>query len=133
MWVFAVSDLHLSFSGKKPMDLFGEHWADHHTQVERAWRKVVSPEDVVCLSGDFSWASKLDEAQQELDWLETLPGKKVLIKEIPSKKANITCRNFPESVQQIRKKTGLKEGGDVYLYATTDLDNNKIIILSKRL
>ena len=80
MRVFAISDLHLSFSGKKPMDLFGEHWTDHHTQVERAWREAVAPEDVVCLSGDFSWASKLDEVKVELGWLAGLPGKKVLIK-----------------------------------------------------
>jgi predicted phosphohydrolase len=80
MRVFAISDLHLSFSGKKPMDLFGEHWSDHHQQVERAWRETVGAEDVVCLSGDFSWSSKLDEVQVELDWLEALPGKKVMIK-----------------------------------------------------
>jgi hypothetical protein len=80
MRVFAISDLHLSFSGKKPMDLFGEHWKDHHIQVERAWREAVLPEDVVCLSGDFSWASKPDEVKVELDWLAGLPGKKVLIK-----------------------------------------------------
>jgi hypothetical protein len=55
-------------------------------------------------------------------------GKKQLLKLIPTKKANITTRNFPETVVQIRKKTGLKDGGNQYLFFTTDL-NNKIMVL----
>ncbi len=47
-------------------------------------------------------------------------------------KANVTIRNFPETVQQIRKKLSIKDGGDDYLFFTTDLNNNKIIILSKK-
>ena len=54
--------------------------------------------------------------------------KKELASYLPDQKANITVRNFPDSVAAIRKKTGLKEGGDQYLFATTDL-NAKIIIL----
>lgn len=34
-------------------------------------------------------------------------------------KANLTVRNFPASVAELRKKWKLKEGGDVYLFATT--------------
>ena len=44
------------------------------------------------------------------------------------KKANITTRNFNETVAQIRKKTGLKEGGEQYLFFTTDIDNKAIVI-----
>jgi hypothetical protein len=54
--------------------------------------------------------------------------KKELLAHLPDKKANITVRNFPDSVAQIRAKTGLKEGGDRYLLATTDL-NQKLVIL----
>lgn len=47
--------------------------------------------------------------------------------------ANITTRNFPETVAQLRKKTKLKEGGDTYLFATTLLDGRKVLIkCSKR-
>ena len=48
-------------------------------------------------------------------------------------KANITTRNFPETVQQIRKKLGIKDGGDVYLFFTTDVDNDKIVIVCSKL
>ena len=59
--------------------------------------------------------------------------KKKLKKLIPSKKANITIRNFPETVQQIRKKTGLKDGGDLYLFFTTSESDKKIVVVCKKL
>lgn len=47
-------------------------------------------------------------------------------------KANITTRNFPETVQQIRKKLNIKDGGDTYIFFTTDLNNKKITIICKK-
>ena len=46
------------------------------------------------------------------------------------KKANLTVRNFPISVSELRKKLKLADGGEVYLFATTLSDNNKILIKS---
>lgn len=48
-------------------------------------------------------------------------------------KANITIRNFSETVQKIRKKFNIKEGGDMYLFFTTDIENNKIVIICSKL
>ncbi|WP_430426605.1 THUMP-like domain-containing protein [Maribacter litoralis] len=47
-------------------------------------------------------------------------------------KTNITTRNFPDSVVEIRKKLGLKEGGKNYLFCTTDLHEKLILILCFR-
>ncbi|MFD1294458.1 class I SAM-dependent methyltransferase [Lutibacter holmesii] len=58
--------------------------------------------------------------------------KKLLKKLIPSKKANITTRNFPETVNQIRKKTGLKEGGNLYLFFTTNSKNNHVVLICEK-
>lgn len=55
--------------------------------------------------------------------------KKQLLKFIPAKKANITTRNFPETVAQIRKKTGLKDGGNQYLFFTTDFNNKHLVLI----
>lgn len=44
------------------------------------------------------------------------------------KKANITVRNFPASVAELRKRTKLAEGGDTYLFATTLADEQKVLI-----
>ena len=50
-----------------------------------------------------------------------------------TKKANISVRNFPMSVAEIRRKTNLKEGGDVYLFATTLADERKVWIKCRKL
>lgn len=44
------------------------------------------------------------------------------------KKANITVRNFPSSVAELRKRIKLSEGGDVYLFATTLNNEQKVLI-----
>lgn len=44
------------------------------------------------------------------------------------KRANVTVRNFPETVQQLRKRLKLSEGGDVYLFATTLADGRKVLV-----
>tara|TARA_R110002073_G_scaffold72537_1_gene177752 strand:+ start:792948 stop:794117 length:1170 start_codon:yes stop_codon:yes gene_type:complete len=58
--------------------------------------------------------------------------KKQLTKLISAKKANITTRNFPETVTQIRKKIGFKEGGDVYLFFTTNLEQKHIVLVCEK-
>ena len=58
--------------------------------------------------------------------------KKKLKQLVPSKKANITTRNFPESVVQIRKRTGIKDGGKLYLFFTTDLNNKHIVLICEK-
>jgi len=58
--------------------------------------------------------------------------KKQLLKFIPTKKANITTRNFPETVAQIRKKTGLKDGGNQYLFFTTDFNNKHLVLICEK-
>ncbi|WP_394972536.1 class I SAM-dependent methyltransferase [uncultured Croceitalea sp.] len=44
------------------------------------------------------------------------------------KKANVTTRNFPESVSTIRKKLKIMDGGENYLFFTTDINNQRIVI-----
>lgn len=57
--------------------------------------------------------------------------KKQLLKKV-GKKANITTRNFPYTVNEIRKKTGIKEGGELYLFCTTSYENKPICIICKK-
>jgi hypothetical protein len=58
--------------------------------------------------------------------------KKKLKKILTEQKANITTRNFPRTVAQIRKETNLKDGGTSYIFFTTDSQNNlKSIICTK--
>jgi 16S rRNA G966 N2-methylase RsmD len=50
-----------------------------------------------------------------------------------TKKANISVRNFPMSVDEIRRKTGLKEGGDIYLFATTLNNEEKVWVMCEKI
>lgn len=52
---------------------------------------------------------------------------------LENKKANITTRNFPETVENIRKKWKIKDGGTMYCFFTTDANNNKIVLLCGKL
>ena len=58
--------------------------------------------------------------------------KKKLAKFLPDKKANITIRNFPKNVAQIRKETKIKDGGKIYIFLTTDLNNKLKSIICKK-
>ncbi|WP_366927335.1 class I SAM-dependent methyltransferase [Winogradskyella sp.] len=59
---------------------------------------------------------------------KVIPFNKKLFSKEGITKANITTRNFPVSVNDIRKKLKIKDGGDLYLFFTTDIDNKKIIL-----
>lgn len=61
--------------------------------------------------------------------LKVVPFNKKQIKTLNIKKANITTRNFPDTVQNIRKSYKIKDGGSHYLFFTTDMNNDKIIIV----
>ena len=79
MGLFAIADLHFSFSVDKPMDIFGEHWKNHSQKIIENWKEVVSEEDTVLLPGDLSWGMRIDEAAADLDVIYQLPGRKILL------------------------------------------------------
>jgi predicted phosphohydrolase len=62
------------------MDVFGPEWADHQAKLESRWRDSVGAEDLVLLCGDLSWAMTLEEARPDLDFIESLPGTKYVIR-----------------------------------------------------
>lgn len=65
---------------------------------------------------------------------QALPySKKEINKAIPTGQANVTVRNFKDSVEKIRKKTGLRDGGEKYLFGFTDLNNKHQLALCTRI
>ena len=48
-------------------------------------------------------------------------------------KANISVRNFPISVAELRKRLKIKEGGSDYIFATTLIDKSHVLLLCSRL
>ena len=55
---------------------------------------------------------------------------KTLVQSIP--RANITVRNFPLSVEELRKKSKVKDGGDIYLFATVISANDKVLLRCRK-
>jgi len=79
MSLFAIADLHLSFGCDKPMDVF-DGWQNYTVRLEKNWRAVVKEEDTVVISGDISWAMKLEDTVKDFSFIHSLPGKKLIIK-----------------------------------------------------
>ena len=80
MAIFAIADLHLSQSTDKPMHIFGHQWEDHQSRLNKAWTESVGQDDTVIIPGDISWGMTLDEALADLQFIDQLPGRKILSK-----------------------------------------------------
>ena len=79
MALYTIGDLHLSFSGDKPMDKFGEVWKDHPQKIKDGFR-CVKDDDLTVLCGDLSWAMSLGEAEEDFRFMNDLPGRKLILK-----------------------------------------------------
>lgn len=79
MSVYAIGDLHLSIAAKKPMDIFAG-WDNHAEKIKENWLKKITDRDTVVLAGDVSWGMTLAQALPDLRWIDSLPGRKIIIK-----------------------------------------------------
>ena len=80
MAIFAIADLHLSFNENKPMNIFGEKWQNHEEKIQKDWIEKVTEQDTVLLPGDFSWSMYLKDTKADFEYLNQLPGRKILLK-----------------------------------------------------
>lgn len=81
MSVWALADLHLPFGNpKKTMEVFGKGWSNYVNRIHEAWTACVKPEDLVLVPGDISWAIKHEDALKDLEWIDQLPGQKLIIR-----------------------------------------------------
>ncbi len=78
MALYAIGDLHFSPHDCKPMDTFG--WIDYKRKILQSWEENVKEDDVVILAGDISWALKYSDAKYNLDEIDVLSGKKIILK-----------------------------------------------------
>ena len=79
MAIFALSDVHLSLSiPDKSMSVFGPSWENYIERIKEGWTSVVGEDDTVLVSGDISWATKIEEADEDFAFLASLPGRKLL-------------------------------------------------------
>jgi len=77
-------------------------------------------------------------------WIRDFPGrsfvceavckfdKKEILSKLPGNQANISTRNFPLKPDEVKKKLGLKDGGDAYLFATENYQNQKVVLICSK-
>ena len=80
MSIYTIGDLHLSFKENKPMSIFGDNWEGHEEKIKNDWIENVKEEDLVVIPGDFSWSTYLKDTDSDFNYLNSLPGKKLLLK-----------------------------------------------------
>ena len=76
----------------------------------------------------IDFPGRIFEIEKVIDY-----SKKQLKENLESKKSNVTTRNFSESVESIRKKWKIQDGGTVYSFFTTDRNDNKIVLICKKI
>lgn len=79
MAVWTIGDLHLSIGGDKPMEVF-RGWDNHVERIKKNWENLVDENDTVVLVGDLSWAMKLEDTAADFSFIDSLPGRKIIIK-----------------------------------------------------
>ena len=77
--LYAIGDLHLSFTADKPMDVFGKAWIGYVDKL-RQGLSVIKPEDTTVLLGDLSWAMGMEAAREDFAFISQIPGRKIILK-----------------------------------------------------
>ncbi|MFM1754549.1 MAG: hypothetical protein RLZZ236_1488 [Bacteroidota bacterium] len=76
----------------------------------------------------IDFPGRIFEIQQAIPY-----SKKEIKTHLENSKYNITTRNFPETVEVIRKKWKIKDGGNSYCFFTTDMNNDKIVLICAKI
>ena len=80
MSLFAIGDLHLAIGEPdKTMEAFGGRWIGYVDKIRRGF-DLLHEDDTCVICGDFCWAMSLAEALPDFRFLNSLPGKKLLVK-----------------------------------------------------
>lgn len=79
MALYAIGDLHLSLGSDKPMDIFGKTWENHAEKLRAGFSKL-NEDDLCVLCGDLSWGMDLEDALEDFLFIDSLPGKKLIVK-----------------------------------------------------
>lgn len=79
MSLYVIGDLHLSLGSNKPMDIFGPKWENYTDKIANEFSQLI-PEDTIVLCGDTSWAMSLEEAKSDFALIDSLPGRKIILK-----------------------------------------------------
>ncbi len=82
MSLYAIGDLHLHFQSelKAPGQLREPVWQNHEERFRRNCERLITPEDTLVLDGDHSWGRNMAECEKDLEYIASLPGRKILLR-----------------------------------------------------
>lgn len=139
--------------GKKKNQTFeAEFGNDHHINYALPKKFLFEPNAAIMKSGLFtSLSAEMDLEKlhpnthlftsevlkdfpgRKFEILEVLPYKKKKLKsQLNFTKAHISTRNFPLSVENLRKQLKLKDGGDTYLFFVTAANEEKLVLICRK-
>lgn len=91
-------------------------WDNHTQRLEANWKRVVTNNDTVVLGGDTSWGLKLEEAVEDFRFVDSLPGKKLLLKgnhdlwwNTAAKVKTMFCENGFKTIELVYNNCGSVE------------------------
>ena len=79
MALYAIGDLHLSLNSDKSMEVFGDGWKNYVERIREGF-STLHADDVTVLCGDLSWGMSLEESLEDFRFIDSLPGRKILLK-----------------------------------------------------
>ncbi len=80
MSLFVIGDLHLCFGDPgKTMKIFNG-WDNYQELIEKNWQQKIKADDTVVIAGDVSWGMSLQQARPDFEFINFLPGRKIILK-----------------------------------------------------
>ncbi len=82
MALYAIGVLHLHYQSelKSEAQLKDRVWKNHEEKLKKNCAKLIADGDTLVLDGDHSWGRNLAECEQDLEYIKSLPGRKVLVR-----------------------------------------------------
>lgn len=80
MSLFAIGDLHLHYGTTRFPDMqkTDPDWVGHEEKVRRNCERLIGPKDTLVLVGDHTWGHSPAERKPDFEFIESLPGRKIL-------------------------------------------------------
>ncbi len=79
MGLYAMADFHLAVGVEdKPMDVFGGSWHGYMEKIKKNCHDILTDNDVLLIPGDISWGTYTSQAEADLEFINSLPGTKVI-------------------------------------------------------
>ncbi len=80
MALYALGDLHLAIQSDKSMDIFGNECKNQEKKTEKNSKSLMSGDYTLGHVGDHTWGKGLENCAKDFEFIENLPGRKILIR-----------------------------------------------------